>query len=1388
MKIQKKLIAIIMLALVVFICGSSDKVYASNVGVDISNSGASRYTATGAGNQTDHSAVKYYVDGEQAYCIQAGIPIRSSFTYAHQGQITDARFSWIIYNVADQDLKQAAIWHLAGLVGYGSYVINLDQAVLDVVNQATAAISAQTGAASASINIEGGNFTYDRSINAYVSPKIHLANTSGTSINGATGNTYFRDMNGNNVGTSVGSGTYQLVVPATSVSSDMDISITASSSATAQNYAFPDVFGDGDPTHQLVIKPRMETSVGGAAASPNMHLEALGDLKIAKKDEWGKAVQSATFLITGPHGYSNTIVTKADGTYELQGLRIGTYTITETNVGQNLYISGNSMNVEVTVQSGRVHTYNGVNYYKRGQAQLQKKDIYEGLDPKGDSILEGAVYELHAKTEIKEGSTTIFNEGETIITVKTDKNGKTPVVKNVYSTLLGVTLGGLPVGEYYWKEIQPSKGFNINPDEVDFSILNTTDLYTADQGVKSEEHTEVPIKGKVKVYKMDNDNNNDEDKNDTDKSSAAGAELRLTLISDPSEFYDVVIKEDGSAEFVDEDFKAKYPDKEFTIPYGKYEISETKASDSGEHTYYYIQPTEVDVNIEAETEQRILMDEPVPMYLKVIKIDKDSGEVVKIAGAKFKIWDCQNGCWVKQNVYPTHEETEVFETNDEGHFYTPQRLYPGKYIVYELEAPDGYYGDEEWRIPSNPADYGVEGKGGISFEIDKEGLGLTEDAEFPYGGVEVGALVYKIDIGNTPLKGKLKIEKKGEKLADATTLATEEGTKYVLNYENVGIENVVYEIKAAEDIVSPDGTYTYHKKDDFIQTITTDENGYAESKDLYLGKYTIQEISAPEEYVTDETIQTVVIDNPDKTVKVKTTIKELNNIRQKLSLAFRKDFKEVPYITEEGQEPWAIFGVYASQKLENYKGEEVVPQDGMLDIITVDGENNFVSSNIDLPAGTYYVKELKTSFPYTVSQDKNYVTLVHGGEEEHVTIELDGFVNDYDKATITLIKISTTSLGNVSLENGEINVENMDAKMEQILNDIKGMPEAEIRNYLKENKIAFVAGAEYSVFLDEKCEKPLLVKNEETGKYEPTKLVTDNTGLIKIEGLPVGQYYLKETFAPAGYELSEEIVEINLRNEEKNSTVYQILKNEDVTEDAIFKTSIFTGDPVPNCTFEIRDLDGNLAFTTTTNESGYAEIPIIKLENGKKYTFTEISAPDIYDLNTEPHEFTASYKIDTELNKIEWTAPLIEVENRVKTIDELIVRKIDEETGEPLQGCKFSIVLLDENGEPYVNQNGETIYLVKDAVTGENGEYVVENPYYGSYQFIEVEAPEGYEMKEDMNGLTFVIDENSPDTIIFEVTNTGDIAVIALAAVAVLSVVGIVFVIAKNRKKASKRA
>ena len=243
--------------------------------------------------------------------------------------------------------------------------------------------------------------------------------------------------------------------------------------------------------------------------------------------------------------------------------------------------------------------------------------------------------------------------------------------------------------------------------------------------------------------------------------------------------------------------------------------------------------------------------------------------------------------------------------------------------------------------------------------------------------------------------------------------------------------------------------------------------------------------------------------------------------------------------------------------------------------------------------------------------------------------------------------------------------------------------------------------------------------------------------------------------------------------------VYQALIEDGVVKPFITKIDIFTGEYVPNCTFEIAEKDGKVLLHSVTNEEGKAFIPLTLFEDGKTYTYTEIEAPDIYDLNTEPHEFVAEFDEEGK-----WVTEPVEVDNRRKT-REVIVRKLDAETGDPLEGCVFTIALIDEKtGEQIKNaQTGEPVYLVENATTNENGEFVIEKAPMGTYKFTEIKAPEGYELDEDLTGLVFTINNDSPETIIFEVTNTGDIAVVAIVCVSLVCVAGIVFVIMKNRKQ-----
>ena len=1095
-----------------------------------------------------------------------------------------------------------------------------------------------------------------------------------------------------------------------------------------------------------------------------------GNLRIQKIDDHNKIVAGVTLNVSGP-GVNGNYVTDGNGMIQLDNITAGEYTITEVAVPNGMVL--NTTPVKVTVSPSQTATVNFNNTYQRGKARIHKIDSKEGENPKGDAKLEGAVYGLFASTDIYEGSTLVYSKDQKVnnSNVTTGQNGYTPYIENI------------PIGSYYWKELSPSEGYLKNEINVDIKIEY--------QGPQSYEanlitsiHEEEKMYERARVIKMDNDSGT------TDEKIAVGAVLKLTLKSKPEQFYYATIREDGSAEFIDEEFKEKHPDEEYTIPYGTYIISEEKASYAGEHTYFHIQPYELVLHENHKTETVIVLDEPVTPFLRIVKKDAITGKTVELPGAKFKVWDCQNNKFVEQIESPSGAHITEFVANDKGEVTLPQKVQPGKYIIYETAAPEGYLLNPEWALPENEEDYGVEGKGGKLIDLTKETIGISEDEVYDKDAM----IIYTEEMPDYPLMVKLTINKTGEMLSEVKTQTvkykisekeTKSEEKFTPVYTFRGLPGVTYDIVAAENITSPDGNGIYAKEGEVVDTITTGEDGTATTKDIYPGTYKIKEIVTPTGYIKDDNIEDITLTNTDQTIPVKLYEKDLTDVRQKLELSFLKKFVEPEFkISDENVKQNAIFGIYTSQEIYNYTGNVVIPKDSLVDLIEIEGTTD-VTSKIDLPEGKYYAKELYVSSPYTPSTEIREFDLKYNGNstQQLVVVKGDDMINYPEYASLTLIKLSTDIVDQLALIGPNIEMTELSSKAQEIINNVKGMTLEQIEEYLKENEINVIPDATYGIYLDEECSNPLKTKDNKTGEYVDFQIVTNSSGLIIVDNLPLGEYYIKEVSVPEPYKLSDEVIKVELTS--GNTMIYQAVIEDEFIEPNLTKTDVFTGEAIPNCVFELRDENGKVILKSITDNNGIGYVPVRLLENGKTYTYTEVEAPDIYNLNAEPHEFVASYEITDD--DVIWTGEKLEVENTRKT-REVIVRKVDAETGEPLQGCVFTIAMIDpETGEQKVNaKTGEPIYLVENAVTDENGEYVIPEAPMGTYKFTEIKAPEGYEMDEDLTGLVFTIDNNSPETIIFEVTNTGDIAVMVVSAVAILSVCGIAFVMIRNKRKANE--
>ena len=1049
-----------------------------------------------------------------------------------------------------------------------------------------------------------------------------------------------------------------------------------------------------------------------------------------EKQSLAGAVFSATLNSDTSKVYYST-ETDANGYCIIEDLPYGTYTLRESTVPDIAYNGefyiGDSQErvttfeqfIELDISESESYKYEDItDVAKKMQITIYKEDIETGATTQGDAHLEGAKYTIYKDADCTD-------EVETIAIQKNEDG--------TYSATSGWYLSGT----YYVKETEAPEGYLL--DENVYTVSQDPASQTEEYSYHTITSKDEVIKGSINVIKYNNESDSTQD------SPAEGAVLRLTLNSNPDKYYEATVDENGYLEFIDDDYKDEYP---YTIPYGKYTISEVKASNSGEHIFIDKQQTKI--TYDGQVQKYILNDEYVRMKLSIEIRDSETSKLIP-GGATFKIWDADNQKWYEEMSFPSGEYISEFTTNDKGQLTFNRHLEAGNYVIYEIKAPEGYYLDDNLREGAKGYEFtvGVAENGDVKVYRDGTEEVLAYE-EVIYDNTPTKMYSYTATLYNTPQKAVVNIEKLAEQFIRADRTNTEYGYLNTPVYELRGLEDVSFRLVAAEDITTPEGTIRY-TKDQVVSNDITDKDGLANTSEVYLGKYVLEEVSTPNGYIISSQPVNLDIVYTNQYEKVQYVDTQLENERQDVNLSFKKEFKELENsrFKIEGQE--AIFGIYTRNSLKNYNDENVLGQDELVDIMVMDDNNN-VASNVNLPEGTYYVKELYVSNPYEKSNEQ-YDFSVEFINSEDRTLSLtvnDGVItNVADVSEFELIVFPDTVWNELDIEN------EFDRKDLEDLAEVFG-----------------VADKTYGVYSDEECTKPVMTIDDKEATF-----VTNEDGIINVPDMPTGTYYLKEIIAPYGYELSDEVIKVEI-NEDDN---FVLLKAKEPLKKAslLQKIDSFTKDVLAGVKFEITDENDELVYTGVTNEEGIVEIPIIYFENGQEYYYKEISAPDMYNINDEKQKFIAKY--DEE--KCEWTLNIITVENERKTIDEVIVRKTDADTGNPLQGCVFTIVLLDENGQEYINKNGETIYLVKDVVTNENGEYVINNVPYGTYKFVEITPPEGYEMDEDITGLTFTIDENSPDTVIFEVTNTGDIAVIAIACVAVVCIIGIVFVIVKKKKE-----
>ncbi|KAB1371266.1 choice-of-anchor A family protein [Bacillus thuringiensis] len=435
-----------------------------------------------------------------------------------------------------------------------------------------------------------------------------------------------------------------------------------------------------------------------------------------------------------------------------------------------------------------------------------------------------------------------------------------------------------------------------------------------------------------------------------------------------------------------------------------------------------------------------------------------------------------------------------------------------------------------------------------------------------------------------------------------------------------------------ENIVLKDAKFDVIDKDNnVVATVTTNEKGIAEVKDLPFGDYFVKEINAPEGYIKVDTPVKVTIDNTNVIELVMKNTRKVENGQFKL---LKKD-------SESGQLlPGAKF--------------DVIDKDGkVVETIVTDDKGEALSKQ--LPVGSYTLKEVEAPKGYELSSssvsvdvEANKVVTVDvvnkkipekvTGQFEIVKVDAEDKTKVLSDAEFEVYKdgkkvdtLRTDKTGKVvsqKLEPGKYTLK--ETKAPQGYKLLK----EEIEVVVEANKVVEVQvenakelGSLQVIKKDAESGKVLAgaefkLKNE-AGQVVGEAKTTNKDGVVKFESLVPGKYTLEETKAPEGYKALEVTVEVNVV---ANEVVKQEVMNEKVKEEITGQLEITKVDAnntnkiLAGAVFEIWK-DGTKIDTLTTNKSGKATSK--KLEPGD-YTLKEIQAPEGYTLSDKEMKFTIS--------------------------------------------------------------------------------------------------------------------------------------------------------------------
>ena len=927
-----------------------------------------------------------------------------------------------------------------------------------------------------------------------------------------------------------------------------------------------------------------------------------GSIKINKQSEDNQN-GDREFTITG-NGKTYTIKTGSDGIAILSDIPVYNsnnekivYTISEKNVPIR-YVVPAEQTATLTADATTTKTFK--NILKKFTVEVTKQDS-ETASEQGDGTLAGAVYGL-------------YKDGELADTYTTDENGYFKTKEYV-------------CGNYTVQEISPSEGYLL--DKTVYSVGAETENYFIEHNPLSMAVTEDVIKGNIAMIKHSDDGSTQIE------TPEVGAEFEVYLKSSGS--YANAVETERDYLTCDENGFAQTKD----MPYGVYTVHQTVGWEGTE----FIADFDVNISKNGQTYRYLINNAKFESYIKIVKVDSETGKTIPYEGAGFEIYD-SNGQKISMTfAYPTPTTIDTFYTNSEGYLITPEVLPYGEYSLVEVQAPYGYALD----------------KTPVAFSVS------LENAE-----KENSLTIVKVEKQNTAQKGRISVQKTGDIFTSvnmASSAYTDENGELVVNpttytpvFADGDLSGAVFQVIAVEDIVTLDGT-TRAYAGDVVSEITTDENGYGETEPLYLGKYEVREIKAPYGYV---------LNNEPKDVELTYAGQEFE-VRDTVNTAFENEYQSVRISLSKVMESDELFGIYGkdcytSIRFGLFAAEDItaadgsaIPADGLLSEVSLD-EDMAAKFDVQIPFGRYYVKEISTDEHYVLNGEKYLVNFEYMGQDiQNVDIDCGQFVNllkrgrieghkTDDKSeplenavfglfTADCVKFSrdTAIMTAVSDENGyfefdeipygEYIVREIEAPTGYILSGesypVTVCEDGETITIRTVNKPITVEVSKVDVYGEELIGADMQLENADGEIID--EWISDGTNHIVTE-LPAGDYTLKEIAAPDGYVIATDIEfevfadgTIKIRNvdstaisEDGNPLIVMV---DDTTKVKISKRDITTDKELPGATLQIIDEDGNVVEEWVSADE--AHLVEGKLIAGKEYTLRETIAPDGYEIANE---------------------------------------------------------------------------------------------------------------------------------------------------------------------------